>query len=121
MKDRIKYIRKSLRLTQTSFGEKLGLKGNTITGYETGLRTPSDAVIVSICREFGVNEDWLRSGEGEIFAPLTRSETIAKFAGELMRESDDSFKKQLFEILAELDEEEWEILESISGKLAKKE
>lgn len=62
MKDRIKTIRKEARLTQTDFGEKIGVKGNTITNYETGLRTPSDAVILSICRAFNVREEWLREG-----------------------------------------------------------
>lgn len=65
METRIKYIRKQAGLTQTAFGEKIGVKGNTITNYENGLRNPTDAVILSICREFRVNEQWLRTGEGE--------------------------------------------------------
>ena len=69
MKDRIKQVRKSENLTQTLFGEKIGVKGNTITNYETGLRTPTDAVIKSICREFNVNEKWLRTGNGDMFLP----------------------------------------------------
>ncbi len=64
MKNRIKQIRETYKLTQVKFGEKIGVKGNTITNYENGLRTPTDAVILSICREFNVNEDWLRTGEG---------------------------------------------------------
>lgn len=66
MKDRIKQVRKYQKLTQTAFGDILGVKGNTITGYETGTRNPTDTVIKSICREFGVNEEWLRTGEGEM-------------------------------------------------------
>ncbi len=62
MKDRIKKIRKDSGLTQVDFGTKIGVKGNTITGYETGIRTPSDAIIFSICREFNINENWLRYG-----------------------------------------------------------
>lgn len=96
------------------------MKGNTITNYETGLRTPTDAVLKSICREFNVNEDWLRTGEGEMFKPLSRSETIAKFAGELMKDEDDSFRRQLVEALAQLDEKEWEVLAGIAKKLTKK-
>ena len=119
-KERIKQIRKKEGLTQTQFGERIGVKGNTITNYETGLRTPTDAVLKSICREFNVNEDWLRTGEGEMFRPLSRSETIAKFAGELMKDEDDSFRRQLVEALAQLDEKEWEVLAGIAKKLAKK-
>lgn len=65
MKNRIKEIRKENNLTQVGFGECIGVKGNTITNYETGLRNPTDAVILSICREFNVNEEWLRNGTGE--------------------------------------------------------
>lgn len=71
MKDRIKLIRKGNNLTQVDFGKKIGVKGNTITGYETGLRTPSDAVIFSICREFNINEEWLRTGAGEMYSIQT--------------------------------------------------
>lgn len=66
MKDRIKRIRKEKNLTQVEFGKIIGVKGNTITNYENGLRNPTDAVIVSICREFNVNEAWLRTGDGKM-------------------------------------------------------
>lgn len=64
MKERIRQLRKTLGLNQADFGAKVGVKGNTIGNYELGLRNPSDLVILSICREFGVNEIWLRTGEG---------------------------------------------------------
>ncbi len=67
MKDRIKKIRKDHKLTQVKFGEIIGVKGNTVTGYETGLRNPTDSVLLSICREFGVNEYWLRTGDGDMY------------------------------------------------------
>lgn len=62
MKDRIKQIRKDSKLTQAEFGEKIGVKGNTIGNYELGLRSPTDAVVLSICREFNISEQWLRDG-----------------------------------------------------------
>jgi transcriptional regulator with XRE-family HTH domain len=67
MQERIKAVRKALHLTQTAFGERIGVKGNTVTGWENGLRSPSEAIINSICREFGVNGEWLRTGNGEPF------------------------------------------------------
>lgn len=78
MQQRIKEIRKESGLTQAEFGERIGVKGNTVTGYETGIRSPSDAIIVSICREFGVNEEWLRTGSGEMFPPKTRGQEIGE-------------------------------------------
>ena len=67
MHERIKLLRKHLGLTQAEFGARIGVKGNTVTGYENCLRVPSDAVIISICREFGVPPEWLTLGVGEIF------------------------------------------------------
>ena len=67
--ERIKELRKALGINQTDFAARLGSVQNTITGYETGRRIPSNQVIASICREFRVNEEWLRTGAGEMFIP----------------------------------------------------
>ena len=69
MKDRIKKIRRELDLTQQEFAERIGIKRNTIANYETGRNDPVDSVISLICREFDVREEWLRTGEGEMFKP----------------------------------------------------
>lgn len=115
MKDRIKAIRKAVSkektITQIEFGEKIGVKGNTITNYENGLRTPSDAVLKAICREYNVNEDWLRTGEGEMFIDLSREEEIAKLTLDLLKEEDDSFKSRVISVLSRMTPEEWKWLE----------
>lgn len=67
--DRIKKLRKELDLTQQKFGEHIGIKGNTVAQYELGRSNPIDAVLSLICREFNVNEEWLRTGKGEMFKP----------------------------------------------------
>lgn len=72
MNERIKLLRKALELNQTDFGARIGVKQGTVAAYESGARVPLDSVIVSICREFGVSESWLRSGEGEMFLQLSR-------------------------------------------------
>ena len=64
---RIKKLRKEEDLTQTEFGEKIGVKGNTITGYENGTRRPSDSILNYICLIFNVDQTWLRTGEGEMY------------------------------------------------------
>lgn len=112
MKDRIKGIRKANELTQTEFGARIGVRGNTVTNYETGLRTPSDAVILSICREFNVNETWLRTGEGKMFVEKTRDEEIAAFIGRALSDETPTFKKRLISVLARLSEDEWTMLEN---------
>lgn len=65
--ERIKLIRKNAGLTQEKFAKVLGTVQNTITGYETGKRNPSGSVIALICKEFNINEEWLRTGHGEMY------------------------------------------------------
>ena len=68
MKDRIKRIRKELDLTQQEFADRLGIKRGGIANYEVGRNEPADSVISLICREFDVNENWLRQGTGAILS-----------------------------------------------------
>lgn len=116
MQSRIKAVRKLLGLTQTEFGERLGVKGNTVTGYENGLRMPSDAILRAICREFNVNEDWLRTGNGEMFLQRSKDEELAAFFGDVLSGQPD-FKRRLLAALSRLDEREWDMLEAVTDKL----
>lgn len=68
--DRIKEVRKKLGLTQEDFSKKIGTARNTIASYEINRREPMEATIRAICREFNVNYDWLKSGDGEMFDAL---------------------------------------------------
>lgn len=77
MQERIKMIRKNAQLTQADFGERIHVKGNTIANYECGLRTPSDAIIAAICREFNIREEWLRTGSGPMEPERSREEELA--------------------------------------------
>lgn len=118
--ERIFLVRKNLNMTMEKFGERIGITRAAISNIEKGNRSVTDQVAKAIFREYGVSENWLKTGEGEMFEPRSRSEVIAQFAGELMKEEDSSFRKQLIEVLAELDLREWEVLEGIAKKLAKK-
>ena len=118
MKDRIKKIRKELDLTQQKFADRLGVQRNTIAMYEMGRTLPSDAIMRSICREFNVNEDWLRTGEGEMFIKLTRDEEMAKLTKKLLNEEEDSFKNRLISVLANLIDVQWEVLAEVAEKLS---
>lgn len=73
MKERIRKIRRDLDLTQQEFADRIGIKRNTIANYETGRNEPVDSVVSLICREFNVNEEWLRNGTGEMFKPSPSS------------------------------------------------
>lgn len=121
MNERLKKLRKSLDLTQQKFAERLGVKRNTVGQWECGINALTEQVIISICREFDVNETWLKTGEGNMFIELTKEEEIASFIGGILRDEDDSFKKRLISGLAALDETGWEVLENFLNSIQKKE
>jgi transcriptional regulator with XRE-family HTH domain len=117
MNTRIKQIREKENLTQEEFGERIGSARNTIANYETGNRKPSNAVILSICREFGINEEWLRTGSGEM-----KKEIPNKFSFYLgqIEGGNDEFIKDLIEVYMELDTDSKQALRIISEKMAEK-
>ena len=118
MNDRLKKLRKALDLTQQEFADRIGVKRNSLANYETGRNTPIDAIIASICREFNVNEEWLRTGSGDMFLPVDRNEDLARLTKLLLNEESDSFKNRFVSMLANLTVEEWEFLERKAKELA---
>lgn len=104
-------------MTQDAFAEKLGLSKNFVWMLEKGERVPSDRTISDICREFNVNETWLRTGEGEPTIKLTRNQEIAKFANDVMQLPDENIKKRLIECLSRFDERDWETVEKLLNTL----
>ena len=121
MNERLKKLRKSLDLTQQKFAERLGVKRNTVAQWQLGINALTEQVIISICREFDVNETWLKTGEGEMFIKLTRDEEISRFVGETLSDESDTFKKRFISMLSNLDESDWEVLEKIVTLMQKKE
>ena len=117
--ERVRTLRKKLKLTLEKFAEPIGVKKAAISNIENDTRGLTDQMIISICREYNASEEWLRTGEGEMFLPLTRNQVITDFAADLIKE-DNSFKARLIEALARLSEEDWEVLERIAKDLANK-
>ena len=119
MQNRIKELRKSLGLNQTEFGAKLGIAPNTISGYEGGTRAPSDAVIKSICREYGVNETWLRTGAGEMRRSRSREAELGELIRSRLIDSPESFQSALVTTLLRFDPDgpEMQVLEKILHSL----
>ncbi|SES69481.1 helix-turn-helix domain-containing protein [[Clostridium] polysaccharolyticum] len=105
MNERIKSLRKVLDLTQTKFAQRIGSTQNTLANYELGRRNPSSSVINNICKEFNVNEDWLREGKGEMFKTLTPDQELADFVGELFSDDCEPKKKEFFRAMAKLPDE----------------
>lgn len=116
----IKKLRKSENLSQTAFAESLGLSRIYIATIEAGKNTPSDRTIRDICDLYKVNKSWLLEGTGEMHREMTKSEEITVFMADVLKEEDDSFKKRLINVLAELPEEKWSLLEEIANSLTQK-
>lgn len=116
MGERMKALRKALHLTQQELADRIGLTKNFISLIETECRTPSDRTISDICREFNVNEAWLRTGEGEMFREVPREQAIADFVFDVTQ-GDNEFKRKLVAAMAKLDVKDWEALERLAVKL----
>ena len=73
MNDRVKELRAALSLTSEAFGARLGVTKAAISKIENGSRSVTDQMVLSICREFNVNEAWLRSGQGSMLRQDSQS------------------------------------------------
>lgn len=110
--DRIKEVRKSQKLTQQKFAERLGLKQNTIATYEMGKTEPSDRTVSDICREFGISEEWLRYGTGQMKSNVSRENEIASLMRSSLRGSEE-FKEAVIQAVKTRSESELEVLEKM--------
>lgn len=99
MNERIKELRKALRLTQQEFADKLNLKRGAIANYEIGRNDPIDAVVSLICKEYNVNENWLRTGEGSMFVALPEEDEVAAYVSDLL---EDGSNNPLYTIIIEI-------------------
>ena len=120
MKDRIREVRASVNLTQQKFADRIKVNRSAVAQYEMGRNPPSDAVITLICREFGVDEVWLRTGAGEPFPPRSRRDVIDDYLGELSEGKRSDIEQLLIEFMAETPVEEWEVLNGMLKRLAGK-
>ena len=115
IKDRIKKLRKHIGITQEDFSKKLGLARNSIANYEIGRREPTNAIIISMCREFGVNEVWLRTGEGgedNMFTKISEDDRFSLNLGKLSA-TENEFVKNGVNFLAETEPEKLKIIEEL--------
>ena len=110
--ERIRYLRKEkLKITLDAFGKKVGVTKAAVSDIERGRNNVTDQMFNSICREFGVNETWLRTGEGPQFVELTRIEEIQKMVDDIMYDRPESFRRRFVASLAALDANGWDALE----------
>ena len=122
MNARIKALRKAEGLTLEKFGERIGISNSALSAIETGKNNPSDQTIRSICREFGVNELWLRYGEdgGEMYQQKSREEELGALLKSVLADRPEAFRSRLLTALLRFDPDgaEWQVLERIYESIA---
>lgn len=122
MNTRIKAIRESLRsekdkkVTQTQFAESLHVTRDMIATYESGKVEPTPLFISTLCDKYNVNEEWLRTGSGDMFKEKTRHDQITDFLADVLNDEPDSFRLGFVNALAELSVDEWQMLANICEK-----
>ena len=122
MNERIKELRKVLKLTQQEFAESIKVKRNTVATYEMGRSIPSDSAIALICKTFNVNEEWLRSGAGGMFLKFPEEDETATYISLLLEDSQNPFADIVINIMktyAELSPKSQEALQEFCQKLKK--
>ncbi|MEZ3492062.1 MAG: helix-turn-helix domain-containing protein [Lachnospiraceae bacterium] len=123
MNERLKKLRKTLDLTQQDFANRIGVKRNTVATYEMGRSSPSDSAVSLICREFNVNENWLRNGgtDDDMFIKLNEDEELAMYTQMLLDSTTDDVIANLIKkficIYEKLDPNSKKILMNIADEL----
>lgn len=116
MKERVKFIRKNANLTQKDFADILNVSKPTIESYEYGRREVPDRTISDICREFNVNEEWLRTGSGEPYIEMTEDEEIAAWVARVLKDREETIQKRLLKLLTQFSENDWNAIEILLHK-----
>lgn len=113
MNERIKLLRNTLQMTQQEFADRIKVKRNTVATYEMGRSVPSDSAIALICKEFSVNETWLRTGTGDMFLQENKDAQISQMLDEVIKANESDFKRRLISALSKLDDDGWDNLEKL--------
>jgi transcriptional regulator with XRE-family HTH domain len=119
MNDRIKELRKAMNLSQEKFGELLGITKSGVSDIESGRRKVTDQHVIMLANN-GVNEEWLRTGNGDMFVPGIKDKQISAMLADVMKSGEDSFRHRLVSALARLDDEGWDNLEKLIDMISNK-
>ena len=109
--ERVRSIRKREGLTMEKFGSRIGISNPSVSTIESGKSNPSNQTILSICREFGVSEMWLRTGEGKPYPERGRLEELSYMAGRFLSSEPTEFQRRFAMMMFSLTDEELKLLE----------
>lgn len=118
---RIKEMRKHLNLTQTEFGDSLGVSRDVINSYERGRVTPTQTFVELLCMKYDVNPDWLIHGTGEMFIAPDTDDEIAAFLSQIMCDDDSSIRKRFILALSKFNGDDWKTVEKFIDSFTQKE
>ena len=119
--DRIKQLRKSLNLSQTDFGKKLGVSRDVINNLDRSVVDPKPLILEHICSVYNVNPDWLMHGTGEMFLERDSGDEIAEFLSSLLDDDDTSIRKRFILALSKFDGDDWATVEKFLDYFTKTE
>ena len=120
MNERIKNIRKNLKLSQTEFGARIGVKQTTVASWELGNRDPQDVVIKAICDTYNVSENWLRTGEGDMFVQISHKEKTVRFMADVAKvnglDPEEGLVARIIDFLSDMSVEEWKTIANLAER-----
>lgn len=109
--ERLKDLRVNmLKINQENFGDRIGVSKSSVSQIEKGYNQPMAQTVKSICREFNVNEQWLREGTGDVFSVLDPEEELQELAAKIMTDTPESFRRRFISVLARLNDGQWRVL-----------
>ena len=114
--ERIRNLRKSLKLSQEEFGNRLGVTKASISRLESGINNVTEQMIRSVCREYNVNYSWLKEGIGDMF--VSTDDSVANRIDDLLAGENET-AKTLFRAFAPLDDSDWKVVQKIIDELKK--
>lgn len=116
--NRVRFLRKeNLSMTQEEFAKKIGISRSNLGNIETDTVALTDRVLISICREFDVNEEWLRTGEGEMFVQLSQEEELAEFLADIQKSDDSDPVKKILLAFMRLPKDKQEEMKNIIDRM----
>ena len=118
--ERITLLRKTLNLSQTEFGERLGVSRGVIKNIDEKNTEPKPLLLQQIVKEYNVDPYWLETGEGDMFLPTTKDDAIIQFAATVLADKEDSFRRRFVTMLSNLSDDGWKFLEKTLDELTPK-
>jgi transcriptional regulator with XRE-family HTH domain len=115
--ERLKYAIKESKRQSKEIAESLGMNAGYLSSICSGKAQASDTLTEKICRELGLNRQWLMTGKGDMHEPEDRIQAIARLTNDVLKDSPESFRNRLIIALSKLDAQDWDTLSKIADDL----